>query len=200
MRKTQRSGDTKRRPFFSDAGPRRPAKSTILPGDHVAENKVPDDTTRVWSRPGFLVRRLHQISVAIFMDETAGLGITPVQFGALSILAASPGLDQSTLGAELGIDRANIADVIARLSTGGYVTRHNSQSDRRVKNIYITEAGTALLHEANARFRNVQSRLLGPLTPQDRATFITLTMQLIETNNSLGRAVLRLKRPLQKSE
>ena len=166
----------------------------------MSENKVTGDTTRLWSRPGFLVRRLHQISVAIFMDETAGLAITPVQFGALSILAASPGLDQSTLGAELGIDRANIADVIARLSAGGYVTRHTSASDRRVKNIYITEPGIALLHEANTRFRNVQSRLLGPLTPQDRETFIALTMQLIETNNSLGRAVLRLKRPLRGAE
>ena len=166
----------------------------------MSENNVPDATIRLWSRPGFLVRRLHQISVAIFMDETAGLGITPLQFGALSVLAASPGLDQSTLGAELGIDRANVADVVARLSVGGYVTRHTSESDRRVKNIYITEAGKALLHETNARFRNVQSRLLGPLTPQDRETFVGLTMQLIEANNSLGRAVLRLKRPLGTSE
>jgi DNA-binding MarR family transcriptional regulator len=170
------------------------------PGDHVSKNNVADAGTRLWSRPGFLVRRLHQISVAIFMDETAGIEITPVQYGALSILAESPGLDQSTLGAELGIDRANVADVIGRLSAGGYVTRQASTKDRRVKNIYITQAGTALLREANARFRNVQSRLLGPLEPQDRETFIALTMQLIEANNSLGRAVLRLKPPPQKSE
>jgi hypothetical protein len=33
----------------------------------------------LWARPGFLVRRLHQISVAIFMEEMASLEITPVQ-------------------------------------------------------------------------------------------------------------------------
>jgi hypothetical protein len=54
------------------------------------------------ARPGFLVRRLHQIGVAIFTDEMADLGITPVQFGAMSIVGMKPGIDQSALGEELG--------------------------------------------------------------------------------------------------
>ncbi|HWS05123.1 MAG TPA: MarR family transcriptional regulator, partial [Burkholderiaceae bacterium] len=30
--------------------------------------------------PGHLIRRAHQLAVAIFMDETADFEITPVQF------------------------------------------------------------------------------------------------------------------------
>src|SRR5260370_1805656 len=86
--------------------------------------------SELWSRPGFLVRRLHQISVAIFLEEMADLEITPVQYGALMIVAAEPGIDQSALAAELGVDRANAGDVLARLSKSGYLTRDPSPSDR----------------------------------------------------------------------
>ena len=32
--------------------------------------------------PGHLIRRAHQLAVAIFMEETSDFGVTPVQFGA----------------------------------------------------------------------------------------------------------------------
>ncbi|MDB5652414.1 MAG: hypothetical protein JWQ94_27 [Tardiphaga sp.] len=38
----------------------------------------------LWSRPGFLVRRLHQISVASFLEEMASLEITSVQVATMS--------------------------------------------------------------------------------------------------------------------
>jgi MarR family transcriptional regulator, lower aerobic nicotinate degradation pathway regulator len=152
-----------------------------------------DEATALWERPGFLVRRLHQISVAIFMDEMDGIDITPVQFGALSIVEARPGIDQSTLARDLGIDRANVADVVARLVAGGHIVRKPSKTDRRVKTIFITDQGAQHLREANRRFSRVHRRLLQPLSSGERETFLELLMRLIEGNNSLGRAVLRLE-------
>ena len=37
-------------------------------------------------RPGFLIRRLHQIHVALFMEECAAESITPVQYSILTAL------------------------------------------------------------------------------------------------------------------
>ena len=37
--------------------------------------------------PGHLVRRMQQIAVAIFLQETEASGITPVQFAALQAVA-----------------------------------------------------------------------------------------------------------------
>ena len=34
----------------------------------------------IYGRPGHLIRRLHQIAVAIFMSETKDFNITPVQY------------------------------------------------------------------------------------------------------------------------
>jgi len=60
-------------------------------------------------RPGFLIRRLHQIHLALFAEECVAFGVTPVQFSLLSVLAAQPGLDQATLAFAVGVDRATTA-------------------------------------------------------------------------------------------
>ncbi len=146
----------------------------------------------LWARPGFLVRRLHQISVAIFMEEMAELDLTPVQFGAMSIIAVAPGIEQSAVGSELGVDRANNADVLTRLERSGLIARHTAAHDRRTNCVFLTAQGRDIVLEANTRFARIQKRFLGPLTAAERRTFLALLDKLIAENNSLGRTVLRL--------
>jgi hypothetical protein len=45
--------------------------------------------------------------------------------------------------------------------------------------------------EANQRLKSVRSRFLSPLKPADREIFLDLMIELIEGNNSLGRAAWR---------
>ena len=52
--------------------------------------------TTLWERPGYLIRRLHQIHVAIFLEECADHGITPVQYAVMTALLTHPGADQVT--------------------------------------------------------------------------------------------------------
>jgi DNA-binding MarR family transcriptional regulator len=145
------------------------------------------------ARPGFLVRRLHQIGVAIFADEMAELELTPVQFGAMSIVGMKPGIDQSALGEELGTDPANTTDVINRLVNNGYVLRAVAPNDRRMRSVYLTDRGREVVIEANGRLKNVRTRFLSPLDAADREIFLDLMMELIEGNNSLGRAAWRFE-------
>jgi len=51
----------------------------------------------LWGRPGYLLRRLHQIHYALFFEECAGFDITPVQYGLLTTLSLNPDLDQNRL-------------------------------------------------------------------------------------------------------
>ena len=48
-------------------------------------------------QPGHYIRRLQQIAVAIFLEETQAHGITPVQFSARHVACRQPNLDQRTL-------------------------------------------------------------------------------------------------------
>jgi DNA-binding MarR family transcriptional regulator len=164
----------------------------------LAEPKVdpapaqPGGAAALWARPGYLVRRLHQISVAIFLDEMSDLDLTPVQFGALTIIAGRPGIEQSVLGEEIGIDRVNAGDVVLRLIKNDLVQRVISPRDRRFKEVSLTAKGKAVLGQGTARMKRVQQRLLAPLDAAERKVFLGLLMQLINGNNDQGRAPLRL--------
>jgi DNA-binding MarR family transcriptional regulator len=43
-----------------------------------------------YSRAGHLIRRAYQIAQALFLDETAELGLTPVQYSALNAINELP--------------------------------------------------------------------------------------------------------------
>lgn len=146
----------------------------------------------LWARPGYLVRRLHQITVAIFLEEMSELDLTPVQFGAMTIIASRPGIEQSVLGEELGIDRVNTGDVVLRLVKNGHARREVSARDRRYKEVYLTAGGEEILAKGSERMKRVQTRLLSSLDPSERKMFMELMIKLIESNNDSGRATLRL--------
>jgi DNA-binding MarR family transcriptional regulator len=145
----------------------------------------------LFSRPGFLVRRLHQIHYAIFLDECKEFNITPVQYGMLTALSVSPGLDQKTLGHELGLDRTNTADVLKRLEERGLVRRRQSTQDGRVKNAFNTAKGEKITQAMYMSMQAAQEKLLQPLDEAEREQFMKLLIKLVDASNDLGRASMR---------
>jgi DNA-binding MarR family transcriptional regulator len=138
--------------------------------------------------PGHYIRRLQQIAVAIFLEETAEQGITPVQFAALAEVQRAPGTDQRTLARSIGFDTSTIGGVIDRLESRGLLERNGSPHDRRVRLISLTEAGSALLAAAVPPMLRAQQRMLAPLSADERAAFMRMLRQLVEANNALSRA------------
>ncbi|MEJ0072106.1 MAG: MarR family transcriptional regulator [Pseudomonadota bacterium] len=152
--------------------------------DHAAPNHA-DATgeaphTPLWSRPGYLIRRLHQSHTAIFADECRAYGITPVQSGILTALLHRPNIDQATLGAEVGIDRTNAADVLERLAERGLVRRAKSAQDRRMMLASLTPAGRALTREMHTAMMRAQVRLLDALSTAERKSFMRLLAKLVD--------------------
>lgn len=146
----------------------------------------------LWERPGFLVRRLHQIHSALFLEECKAFNITPVQYGLMSTLLQHSGSDQRSLGVEIGIDRTNVADVLERLAERGLVRRERSETDRRSMNAYLTDEGRELVEQMYASMAQAQQRLLEPLAPEFRPAFLAMLTQLVEGNNKYSRAELRI--------
>lgn len=144
-------------------------------------------------QPGFLIRRLHQIHSALFADESAGLDVTPPQYAVLTVIAAQPGLDQSAIAEEVGVDRATLASVVARLEVAGFVRRTIGKADRRQKLLTLTPRGKAILLRMQEPVQRAQERILDPLSPHEREQFLRLLNQLVDGGNEHGRAKLRLK-------
>lgn len=150
-------------------------------------------TRLIWKRPGFLIRRLHQIQVAVFMAESAELEITPVQLGILTIVGESPGVGQIEISEELGLDRSNVANVVERLTRRGLLRQRVSSEDRRKKEITLTRSGQTVLEKIEESAIRGQRKILSAFTEDERKVFLALLTRLVHANNHLGRAVLRLK-------
>src|ERR1700742_3503277 len=101
----------------------------------------------VYTAPGYLFRRMQQIAVAIFVEECKWFDLTPVQYAALIAIHTHPGIDATRLSAVIAFDRSTLGNVIERLETKKFVDRKPSPGDKRVKLLYLTKAGAALLRD-----------------------------------------------------
>jgi DNA-binding MarR family transcriptional regulator len=138
--------------------------------------------------PGHVIRRLHQIAVAIFLQETEAHGITPVQYAALQTVGNAPGIDQRTLAGTIGLDTSTVAGVIDRLEARGLLARGTSPNDRRVRLLTLTAEGQALLVKVVPDMQKAQQRILAPLPKAERAEFMRMLRTLVDANNELSRA------------
>src|SRR5215468_11570038 len=102
---------------------------------------------QLYRRPGFMIRRVHQIAVALFIEETGKLGVTNRQYGILLVLRHRPGIDQITVANLLGLDRSTTGMVLKKLEEDGLVVRSVGVDDRRRHSLQLTKAGQALLRQ-----------------------------------------------------
>lgn len=146
----------------------------------------------LFARPGFLVRRLHQIYVAIYLQECEAFGTTPVQSSVMQVLLLKPGLDQAALAGEIGVDRTTTSNVLSRLEKRGVVRREASVDDKRLRRAFLTDDGVTMLADMQSALERAHSRLVAPLPTEEREAFARNLRVLVEANNGQGRTTLRI--------
>jgi DNA-binding MarR family transcriptional regulator len=151
----------------------------------------------VYAKPGYLFRRMQQIAVSIFVEECRAFDLTPVQFAALVAIHTHPGIDATRLSAVIAFDRSTLGNVIERLETKGFIERKPSREDKRVKLLYLTKSGAALLRDILPAVDRAQARILEPLKLAERKTLMALLTQLVDLNNEASRVPLRAEDALE---
>jgi MarR family transcriptional regulator, lower aerobic nicotinate degradation pathway regulator len=151
----------------------------------------------VYAAPGYLFRRMQQIAVSIFIEECKAHDLTPVQYAALIAIHTHPGIDATRLSAVIAFDRSTLGNVIERLESKALVERKPSREDRRIKLLYLTRFGAALLREIMPSVDRAQARMLQPLKASDRKMLMALLTQLVDLNNEASRVPLRAEDALE---
>jgi DNA-binding MarR family transcriptional regulator len=140
-----------------------------------------------YSRAGHLIRRTYQIAQALFLDETAELGLTSVQYSALNAIAELPDLDQVTLSGLIAFDKTTLVKVLDRLVAKGLITRVRSTTDRRCHVLNATAKGKQIVKDIIPMLERSQQRLLTPLEPDERVVFLSLMSKIVHVNNLYSR-------------
>ncbi|MET4044457.1 MarR family transcriptional regulator [Bradyrhizobium sp. RT6a] len=151
----------------------------------------------VYAAPGYLFRRMQQIAVSIFMEECKAFDLTPVQYAALIAIHTHPGIDATRLSAVIAFDRSTLGSVIERLQAKDFVERRPAPEDKRIKLLYLTKSGAAILRDIIPAVERAQMRMLEPLKPADRKALMGLLVQLVDLNNEASRVPLRAEDALE---
>src|SRR5580765_1120721 len=109
--------------------------------------QAPITMDAVYIAPGYLCRRMQQIAVSIFMEECKAFDLTPVQYAAMVAIHTHPGIDATRLSAVIAFDRSTLGSVIERLQIKSLIERRPAPDDKRVKLLYLTKSGVALLRD-----------------------------------------------------
>lgn len=159
------------------------------------EIPISEEDGRLLAMPGHLIRRLQQISFALFIDQARAFDITPVQYAAMVAVNNHPGIDQTALCNIVALDRSTVGDVVGRLENKGLIKRRNGTVDRRTKSLYITPSGRKLVKAIEPAVETTQRLILAPLKASERNAFLRMLKELVHLNNERSRAPLRLARP-----
>ena len=136
----------------------------------------PADDIALTDQAGHLIRRAHQLAVALF-HENLGRDVTPVQYAVLRALEARPGIDQVTLAAEIALDTSTTAETAVRLERKGWIVRELLA--RRQRALYLTPEGQALLAGLRAPMVTMQATLMHVLEPGEQQELMRLLRKLL---------------------
>jgi DNA-binding MarR family transcriptional regulator len=129
--------------------------------------------------PGPLLRRVHQVSTAIFAEE-CGTDLTAVQYAALAAIRSHPRIDATRLSAVIYFDRSTIGDVLDRMDAKGWIVRRPTARDRRVKLLTLSPQGRKILQQVEPAIHRIQDRLLEPLTPREAKAVVRLLAKMAD--------------------
>ena len=142
--------------------------------------------------PGHLLRRCHQISVAIFLDERQAFDLTPLQYVTLSALATHGPMDKATIGGVVALDRTTVAVVVKNLEQRELATTRPSEYDRRAKLVKITAKGLSLASSAQAQVAKAQEQTVAPAHGEGRRRqLLCLLRRLLKKTIFLSRVPRR---------
>jgi DNA-binding MarR family transcriptional regulator len=143
-----------------------------------AADEAPLDFGRIDDLLGYHLRRAQVLMFQDFADAMADSGISPGQIGVLLLVAANPGVNQTTVGNALGIDRSTLVSMLDRLEERKVIARTPSPRDRRSHALLLTAKGQEFLTTLLPRLDKHEQRIAARLSTPERATLIGLLRRI----------------------
>ncbi len=153
--------------------PRAPRKS---PAPAAPEPAAPVDqggelnTAYLETLLGYNARRAALTVIAVFLQRMEPLGLRPVDFSVLTLIAHNPGVTSRQICAALDILPPNLVGMIKSLQKRGLIVRKPHPTDRRAQGLHLSPAGRTLQAEAELTATRLELDAASALTPGERQT------------------------------
>ncbi len=99
-------------------------------------------------------------------------------FMILSLISKNPGQKQSTLAAEVKLDRSTMVPIIDRCERQGWVERKPYEGDRRAYAIHLTTKGNRLMAKLESNILELEQTISAHMGKKNRAQLLGLLKKL----------------------
>jgi DNA-binding MarR family transcriptional regulator len=183
------AGAKPRRPGAADSPPigpeglSQPRAEPTPPGSAPASGSAGAPTAGPPGRRtgnAFLLAQLGAHAAAKFVDQIAGLSLTPAQAGLLRLVAWAPGQSQQALAGQLGTPPSRLVLLVDGLQERGLIERRRNPDDRRHHALFLTEDGGRFLGELGQVGRAHEADLMTGLDGEEQTVLHDLLTRLAE--------------------
>lgn len=119
----------------------------------------------------YLVKRLELVIRALMDDALRPLGLTTLQYTALTVLQNKGSLSSAQLARRSFLRPQTMHEMVLTLEKRGLITRGQDEANKRVLLASLTDAGSRLLAECAPAVLELEDELLADLSPGQRETF-----------------------------
>jgi DNA-binding MarR family transcriptional regulator len=147
-------------------------------GDAVAAPAHPLQQGDLSQIAGYQLAKAELVTRDIFFRHAGEpLGLRPVEYAALTLVAGNPDSSQRRVGRALSLTPPNMTALVTRLEAKGWIERSSSTHDRRSQALRITKAGAALVRDASRRIAAGEKAEL-KLTPGEQGMLLELLQKV----------------------
>lgn len=119
----------------------------------------------------YMVKQVELVVRSRLDELVKPLGITALQYTALTVLERHDGLSAAQLARDSFVTAQSIADLVRSLENRGLVHRQRNPRNRRELLILLTHEGRELLAGVAEPARDLEERMIGGLTPHQSDQF-----------------------------
>jgi len=124
---------------------------------------------------------------ALFDARVKERGLTLSRARALFALSKRDGLNQRELADELGIETPTIVRLLDGMEKQGFIERRVEATDRRAKQIHMTERGRDIAGEIDKLACEIREQVLGGVDNKDKAIALQVVSLMAGNLVSIGR-------------
>lgn len=127
-----------------------------------------------------LFRRITRANRQIVQDYLAGFDLYIGQPRILNVIQSNPGITQKELVEILKLTKESVSVSLRRLEKAERIQRVVNTTDRREKQLFLTQKGKALVEELNVNFEKIDSALFSALTDEQQDQLAQLFQIMLE--------------------
>lgn len=126
-----------------------------------------DAALRSTTRITYLVKQLERAIRADMDQVTSTLGLTTLQYTALTVLQRHPGMSGAQLSRRSFVSAQAGSEMIANLERKGYILRRPHPDNRRILQVQLSDEGRRVVQACEGWMNELEGQMLSQLSPEE---------------------------------